>query len=159
MFEGLAAELPAGSERARVLVRLAFTRAYDDDVHAATELNRQALEEADDDLLTRAQALTGLAATLFRRREQLAEAVGHAKAAVELAARLGDLALVGDALGVQLMAEAALGRPEAHGTLERLLQLQPAGGHVRLQAEPKWQPPSPGCGGKSWNGPNERSAS
>ena len=138
MLEDLAAELPAGSERARVLVRLAFTRAYDDDVHAATELNRQALEEADDDLLTRAQALTGLAATLFRRREQLAEAVGHARAAVELAAGLGDLALIGDALGVQLMAEAALGRREARGTLERLLQHQPAGGHVRLQAEPKW---------------------
>ena len=138
MFEGLAAELPAGSERAHVLVRLAFTRAYDDDVHAATELNRQALEEADEHSLTRAQALTGLAATLFRRREQLAEAVCHARAAVELAAPLGDLALVGDALGVQLMAEAALGRPEANVTLERLLQLQPAGGHVRLQAEPRW---------------------
>jgi DNA-binding CsgD family transcriptional regulator len=138
MFEGLAAELPAGPERASVLVRLAFTRAYDDDVHAATELNRQALEEADEDSPTRAQALTSLAATLFRRREHLTEAVEHARAAVELAAALGDPALVGDALGVQLMAEAARGRPEAGVTLERLLQLQPAGGHVRLQAEPKW---------------------
>jgi DNA-binding CsgD family transcriptional regulator len=138
MFEDLAAELPAGPERASVLVRLAFTRAYDDDVHAATELNRQALEEAHYDSLTRAQALTSLAATLFRRREQLAEAVEHARAAVELAAELGDLALAGDALGVQLMAEAALGRPEAGVTLERLLKLQPSGGRVRLQAEPKW---------------------
>jgi DNA-binding CsgD family transcriptional regulator len=138
MFEDLAAELPAGPERASVLVRLAFTRAYDDDVHAATELNRQALEEAHDDSLTRAQALTSLAATLFRRREQLAEAVEHARAAAELAAELGDLALAGDALGVQLMAEAAVGRPEARVTLERLLQLQPSGGRVRLQAEPKW---------------------
>jgi len=138
MLEGLAAELPAGPERAGVLVRLAYTRAYDDDVHAATELNRQALEEADEDSLTRARALTSLAATLFRRREQLAEAVEHSRAAVELAAALGDLALVGDALGVQLMAEAALGRSEAGVTLERLLKPQPAGGHVRLQAEPKW---------------------
>jgi DNA-binding CsgD family transcriptional regulator len=138
MFEGLAAVLPAGPERASVLVRLAFTRAYDDDVHAATELNRQALEEAHDDSLTRAQALTSLAATLFRRREHLAEAVEHARAAVALATALGDVALVGDALGVQLMAEAALGRTEAGLTLERLLQLQPAAGHARLQAEPKW---------------------
>ena len=127
MLERLAAKLPAGPERASVLVRLAFTRAYDDDVHAATDLNRQALEEAQDDSLTRARALTGLAATLFRRREHLADAVEHAKAAAELAGGLGHSALVGDALGVQLMAEAALGRPEAGGTLERLLRLQPAG--------------------------------
>lgn len=138
MFERLATELPAGPERASVLVRLAFTRAYDDDVQAASDLNLQALEEADDDSLTRAQALTSLAATLFRRREQLAQAVEHAGAAVELAADLGDLVLVGDALGVQLLGEAALGRSEAGATLERLLQLEPGNEHVRLQAEPAW---------------------
>jgi DNA-binding CsgD family transcriptional regulator len=138
MLERIAAELPAGRERASVLVRLALTRAYDDDVHAATDLNRQALEEAQDDPLTRVRALTGLAATLFRRREHLAEAVDHASAAAGLAAGLGNVALVGDALGVQLMAEAALGRPEARATLERLLGLQPAGEHIRLQAEPMW---------------------
>jgi DNA-binding CsgD family transcriptional regulator len=138
MFERLVMDLPAGPERASVLVRLAFTHAYDDDVHAASDLNRQALEEARDDSLTRAQALTSLAATLFRRREQLAQAVENAKAAADLAAGLGDPVLVGDALGVQLMAEAALGRLEAVATLERLLELGPAGGHVRLQAEPKW---------------------
>jgi ATP/maltotriose-dependent transcriptional regulator MalT len=138
MLERLAAELPAGPERASVLVRLAFTRAYDDDVHAASDLNLQALEEAGDDSLTRARALTGLAATLFRRREQLAEAVEYARAAVELADGLGDLAIVGDALGVQLMAESALGRPEAGATLERLLQFPPAREHVRLQADPAW---------------------
>jgi ATP/maltotriose-dependent transcriptional regulator MalT len=138
MLERLVVELPAGPERAGVLVRLAFTRAYDDDVHAASDLNLQALEEARDDSLTRAKALTGLAATLFRRREQLSEAVEYAVAAVELADGLGDLALFGDALGVRLMAEAALGRPEAGATLARLLQLQPPREHVRLQAEPAW---------------------
>jgi DNA-binding CsgD family transcriptional regulator len=138
MLERLVVELPAGPERAGVLVRLAFTRAYDDDVHAASELNLQALDEARDDSLTRAKALTGLAATLFRRREQLSEAVEYARAAVELADGLGDPALFGDALGVRLMAEAALGRPEAGATLARLLQLQPAREHVRLQAEPAW---------------------
>jgi DNA-binding CsgD family transcriptional regulator len=138
MLERLVVELPAGPERAGVLVRLAFTRAYDDDVHAASELNLQALDEARDDSLTRAKALTGLAATLFRRREQLSEAVEYARAAVELADVLGDPALVGDAVGVQLMAEAALGRPEAGATRARLLQLQPPNEHVRLQAEPAW---------------------
>ncbi|MGH3024150.1 MAG: helix-turn-helix transcriptional regulator [Gaiellaceae bacterium] len=137
-FERLARDLPAGPERAGVLVRLALTRAYDDDVHAATDLNRQALEEAEAGSVTRVQALTALSATLFRRREQLAEALDRAKAAVDLATDLGDLALVGDALGVQLMAEAALGRAEAAATLERLLQVEPAGGHIRLQAEPRW---------------------
>jgi len=138
MLERLAAELPAGPERASVLVRLAFTRAYDDDVHAASNLNLQALEEAGEDSLTRARALTGLAATLFRRREQLAEAVEYARAAVELADGLGEPVIVGDALGVQLMAESALGQPEAGATLERLLQIQPAREPVRLQAEPAW---------------------
>jgi DNA-binding CsgD family transcriptional regulator len=134
----LASELPPGPERAEILVRLALTRAYDDDVHAATDLNRQAAEEAEADSLTRAKALTGVSATLFRRRERLAEAVDCAKAAVELATDLGDLMVAGDALGVQLMAEAALGRAEAGATLDRLLRVEPAGGHVRLQAEPRW---------------------
>ncbi len=138
MLVRLASELPPGPERAGVLVRLALTRAYDDDVNAATDLNRQALEEAEAGSLTRVQALTSLAATLFRRREQLAEAVECAKEAFELATDLGDLALVGDALGVQLMAEATLGRAEAAATLERLLRVKPAGGHIRLQAEPSW---------------------
>jgi len=138
MLERLVSELSAGPERASVLVRLAVTRAYDDDVHAASDLNLQALQEAGDDSLTRARALTGLAATLFRRREQLAAGVEHARAAAELADGLGDLALFGDALGVRLMAEAALGRPEAGATLARLLELQPATEHVRLQAEPAW---------------------
>ncbi|MGH3012244.1 MAG: helix-turn-helix transcriptional regulator [Gaiellaceae bacterium] len=138
MLTRLASEVPPGPEHADVLVRLALTRAYDDDVRAATELNRRAAEEAEPGSLTRVQALTGVSATLFRRREQLAEAVECAKEAVALASPLGDAALVGDALGVQLMAEAASGRAEAAATLERLLRVEPAGGHVRLQAEPRW---------------------
>ena len=138
MLERLAGELSAGPERARVLVRLALTRAYDDDLHAASEINLQALEEAGDDSLTRARALVALAATLFRRREHLAKAVGYARAAVELARGLGERALVGDALGVQLLSEAALGRPAAGATLERLLRLRPPSKQIRLQAAPKW---------------------
>ena len=138
MLERLAGELSAGPERARVLVRLALTRAYDDDLHAASEINRQALEEAGDDSLTRARALVGLAATLFRRREHLADAVGYASAAVELARGLGESGLVGDALGVQLLSEAALGRSAAGATLERLLRLRPPSKQIRLQAAPKW---------------------
>ena len=138
LLERLAAELPAGAERARVLVRLAFTRAYDDDLHAATDLNLQAVEEAHDDPLTRAQALTNVAATLFRRRERLAEAAEHARTAVALASELGEQALAADALGSQLLAEAALGRAEAPATLERLLALRVPSGRLRLLSEPEW---------------------
>jgi DNA-binding CsgD family transcriptional regulator len=138
VLEALAAELSPGPERARVVARLALTRAYDDDLDAATDLFLEAAREARDDTRTRAEALSHLAGLLFRRRERLAEAVTHAKSAVALSRGLDDVALLADAFGQQLLAEAALGRPEAAQTMDELLGLRDATAQIRLLSHPRW---------------------
>ena len=137
MLEGLAAELPPGPERANVLIRLAYTRTYDDDLHAATELFFQAEQEAGEDRRLRAEALSNLAGTLFRRRQRLPEAIEYSKEAAKLARTLGDSSLLADALGQQLLAEAGLARPEATATLKELLPLQRENDRARLLSQPK----------------------
>jgi DNA-binding CsgD family transcriptional regulator len=138
VLEALASELPPGSERAEVLTRLALTRAYDDDLVAATDLFLAAEREAGDDLRTRAEALSHVAGLLFRRRERLDEAVTHAKSAASLAHHLDDRGLLADAIGQQLLAEAALGRPESARTMEELLALGDSTSPIRLLSRPKW---------------------
>jgi DNA-binding CsgD family transcriptional regulator len=138
MLEEVSSELPAGPERAAVLIRLARVRSYSDDLRAATELFLQAAEEAGDERLVRARALEGAATQLFRQRVQLEAAVGFAKTAAELARALGEEALLGEALGSQLLAEATLGRPEAAETLEAALAQQQAAETERILAQPKW---------------------
>ena len=138
MLEALATELPAGPERAAVLVRLGLTRAYDDDLHAATDLFLQAEKEAGENSRLRAEALNNVASMLFRRRERLSEAVDYAKTAVSLAREADDRSLIADALGQQILAEATLGRPEAHATVDEAMALQPENEEARLLSQPKW---------------------
>jgi hypothetical protein len=92
------------------LTRLARVRAYDDDLRAPIDLDSQAIVEAGDDKLIRAEAHEGVAGALFKLRERLAEAVDHAEAAVGLARDVGNEALLAEALGTQLLSEASLGR-------------------------------------------------
>jgi DNA-binding CsgD family transcriptional regulator len=138
LLEQVSAELPAGPERAAVLIRLARVRSYSDDLRAATELFLQAAEEAGDEKFVRARALEGAATQLFRQREQLEAAVEYAKTAAALAGELGEQALLGEALSSQLLAEATLGRPEAAETLEAALAQQEAAEAERILAQPKW---------------------
>jgi DNA-binding CsgD family transcriptional regulator len=138
LLEEVVGQLPAGSERANALNRLARVRSYCDDLQVATDLFLQAAEEAGDDPLARARALEGAATQLFRQRRRLAEAVVHAKAAARLAREVGDGALLGEALGSQLLAEATLGRVEAPATLEEALGQQAAAASERILAQPKW---------------------
>jgi DNA-binding CsgD family transcriptional regulator len=138
LLQEAAAELPPGAERAQILVRLARVRSYSDDLEAATNLFLEAAEEAEDDRLTAARALEGAATQLFRRRAQLESAVEYATKAGALARELGDQALVAEALGSQLLAEATLGRPEAAATLEEALTHQAAAASGRILAQPKW---------------------
>ena len=138
MLEEVAAELTAGPERAEVLIRLARVRSYSDDLQAATDLFLQAAEEAGRNRLAKARALEGAATQLFRQRKGLESAVEYAKSSVALAQELGEQALVAEALGSQLLAEATLGRPEAAATLEAALALQPAAESERILAQPRW---------------------
>ncbi len=138
LLEEVAAQLPAGSERAGVLIRLARVRSYSDDLQAATELFQQAAEEAGDDKLMRARALEGAATQLVRRRTRLSDAIEQAKAAAAMAVELGEETLLAEALGSQLLAEATLGRPEAAETLEQALAHQSIAESARILAQPKW---------------------
>ena len=138
LLEQVAGQLEAGPERAGVLVRLARVRSYSDDLRAATELFRQAAEEAGEDEQLRARALEGAATQLFRQRVQLESAVEYAKAAAALAEELADQVLLAEALGSQLLAEATLGRPEATKTLESALAVQEAAAGERILAQPRW---------------------
>jgi DNA-binding CsgD family transcriptional regulator len=138
ILEETADELPAGSERADGLCRLARVRSYGDDLEGATNLFMEAAEEAGDDRQTKARALEGAATQLFRQRRRLEEAVEHAKTAAALARELGDEALLAEALASQLLAEATLGRAEAPATLEEGLAHQSAAASDRILAQPKW---------------------
>jgi hypothetical protein len=122
-----------------VLTRLARVRAYDDDLRAPIDLDSQAIQEAGDDKLTRAEAHEGVVGALFKLRERLTEAVDHAEAAVALAHDVGNEALLAEALGTQLLSEASLGREAATATLEQTLARQAASEQMRLLAQPKFQ--------------------
>ena len=139
LLGGLVEEAEPGPERARLLTRLARVRAYGDDLRAPIELNLQALSEAGDDELIQAIAHVGVAEALFRLRERLDESVEHARAAVVHARATGNEALVGEALGIQLLAEATLGREDAVATLDETWACQPASEGERLLRQPKFQ--------------------
>jgi tetratricopeptide (TPR) repeat protein len=126
LLEGLLDELPAGAERAAALVRLARLRSYDDDLRGAASLYEGVIAEDAAEVLVRAQAEEALAAALFRLRERLVEAAGHAAAAAAAAAEGGDAALRAEALSTQALCEAALGRPEAPATAAAALALEEA---------------------------------
>jgi DNA-binding CsgD family transcriptional regulator/exonuclease VII small subunit len=137
LLEGVAAELPRGSRRARVLTGLARVRSYGDDLRAAAELFGDAVEEAGDDELTRAIAHEGVAACSFRLRERLADAIRHAQVAEELALAHGDAALAAEASGTRLMAEGILGRATARDTVERANALRGVAPTARVMRTPE----------------------
>ena len=117
LLEEVIADVPAGAERARALVVLARVRSYDDDIRAAGDLYAAAVVEAAADPEVRGAAHEGLSGILFRLRERFAEAVEHARAAVAIARELENTKLLAEALGSQVLAEAALGLEQARSTL------------------------------------------
>jgi DNA-binding CsgD family transcriptional regulator len=140
LLDEVVGALEPGPARARALISLARVRSYDDDLHAAERLFRQALEEAggDDDIL--AGAGENLASILFRLRERLDEAIEHATVAERAARAAGNTGWLAEALGSRLMAEAALGRTEeAANTLDAALGLQEACRDNRALAQPLFQ--------------------
>ena len=87
----------------------------------------------------RLRAFDQMAGLLFRRRERLADALAHARAAVAIARELGGADLLGATLPTQLLTEAALGRPEARATAAETHVFQSASGSARLIAQPLFQ--------------------
>jgi DNA-binding CsgD family transcriptional regulator len=140
ILDEVVGELEPGPARARALISLARVRSYDDDLHAAERLFRQAMEEAggDDDIL--AGAAENLAGILFRLRERLDEAIEHTTVAERAARAVGNVGWLAEALGIRVAAEAALGRTtEAARTLDAALGLQEACRDRRALAQPLFQ--------------------
>src|SRR5207253_5963988 len=83
LLEEAAAGSRPGAERARALIRLAWTQAYQDGLPAAAHLFDQVLAEPGADLATRADAEHGLA--WYYHAEDVPRAQEHARSAVEIA--------------------------------------------------------------------------
>jgi DNA-binding CsgD family transcriptional regulator len=113
-----------GPQRAAALVRLAQVHHYAGDQRIAVDLFRESLADAAEDSAVRADAAEGLANSLFFLREDLAEALNHARFAAEIARRDGDRGQLAVALGTQGMIEAVLGRHDAEVTLQSALTLE-----------------------------------
>jgi len=132
-------DLPAGTARARAVMRLARVRMYRAPREGA-ELFLRAVEDAEGDRHVLAVAHEGVATCFWQLYERLDEAVEHAKRATELALEIGDDALAGEALNSCGMAELLLGRATASETMERALAFQPAAEQRRVLAQPAWFP-------------------
>jgi ATP/maltotriose-dependent transcriptional regulator MalT len=132
LVEEALAGLPPGPERARAQLVLGRVRSYDDDLRAAIELFERALTEAHDDAAVEALAREAVSASLFRLRERFADAVEHARAAAEIATRLGDDELRSAALGSQLIGEATLGLERARVTMRAATAAAAAGSRLRV---------------------------
>ncbi len=132
-------QLPPGIERAQALITLARVRSYDDDIRAAVGLLEEAIAEAADAPVLAGQAHEILSGILFRLRERFTDAVEHAQAAAAIARSSDDSDLLATALGSQLLAEAALGAPEAQETLVAAATLGSAGRSARAMGGSAFQ--------------------
>ena len=124
LLEPALERMSPGPERAGLLVALARFRSYDDDVRGGSRLYQQALNEVQPGSLVEAYAQEGLAGTLFRLRERLAEAVEASGSAATTARKLGVTHLEAESLATKAVSEAALGRAEAVESAEAALALQ-----------------------------------
>ncbi len=135
MLDDVLRETERGPARARALVVLALVRGLDDDLRASESLLREAIAEAAGDAELLATVHKQLAGILFRLRERLREAVEHGTAGAA-SARVDSAA---ESLASRLLAEAALGDPQAPATLQRVLELDGRCRPRRVMARPLFQ--------------------
>ena len=128
-----------GPARAAALSRLARVHHYVGDQRIAVELFRESLDDAGTDASVRADAADGLASSLFFLREELPEALGHARFAARIAAEEGNRGALAVVLGTQGMIEAVLGHREAVVTLQLALTLEDHVRDVPLVRHPSFQ--------------------
>jgi DNA-binding CsgD family transcriptional regulator len=128
-----------GPARAAALSRLARVHHYAGDQRIAVKLFRESLEHAGTDRSIQADAADGLATSLFFLREDLAEALEHARFASRIAAAEGNRTALAVALGTQGHIEAVLGRREAVATLQSALALEDQVRGVPIMRHPSFQ--------------------
>ena len=124
----LAAATP-GDARAEALFYRARLDMFGVDWRTPLDMFREALAEASDPNI-RARIELALAQLLGLARENVGEAMDHARATATLAERIGRDDLLGEALALLAKNEVLSGEPVTDGLIERALGLQPAMSHL-----------------------------
>jgi DNA-binding CsgD family transcriptional regulator/tetratricopeptide (TPR) repeat protein len=123
LLEEVVAGLPAGPERARARRALALAMYWHDSYSEARRLLEDALEEAGDDDWVRARANLDLA-WVFSQTDEFARAGAAVSTALEIAERLDDPQLLGEALSSVAITRRMLGMEYSEEELERALALE-----------------------------------
>jgi DNA-binding CsgD family transcriptional regulator len=126
LLEPLLASTPPGPARAEILAELGFVRLYGVDWRSSADFYRSALEEAKEDARLEARVEVGLAMILDLLQADLSEAIAHARRGAELADRVGNEALLAEALCLQAKDELLAGHGLPVALVERAVRLEPA---------------------------------
>ena len=137
-FAQAAETAPSGALRAQAMAAQARALAFEGDQRGAARLGRRALAEPDAGDAVRAEAAQAVCWASMFLREALEDGLHHARLAVGLASGLGDRALAANALGVQGLIEATLGRHEAPATFARALELDDSPDLARRLRSPRF---------------------
>ena len=122
LLEDVVARLPPGHDRATARTRLAWIRVSGEGFRIGADLFRAALAEVGDDLASRIEIERGLAWCVHEIGD-LAGAVPHARAALEMAELLGEPALLARALAGMAFFEAVRGRGIPGAMIARALEI------------------------------------
>jgi len=137
LLEDVVARLPPGPDRATALTRLAWIRAMGEGFHVGTDLFRAALAEVGDDPAARIEIERGLAWSVHEVGD-VAGAEPHARAALEMAEKLGDPALLARALADMAFFETVRGRGVPTAMIERALELDSKDEWRPILGRPAW---------------------
>jgi len=141
LLEEVVARLPPGRERALALTRLAWVRGwFGHGWTVSVDLFRAALAEIGDDPAARIEIERGLAWSIHVTGD-VAAAEPHARAALELAERLGQPTLLASALADMAFFQTIRGRGIPTALIERALELEDPEDEWRSilgRARPAW---------------------
>lgn len=135
ILEGWMERTPAGPARAHILSLLAQVSVYRDSFPQAAALLERALPEADLDprLQARVELLMGF---VLAQTGDLRSSSSHASSALRQGQRLGDPALVAQALAGSSVMNFVLGRPVAVDAVRRAVALEHSMGGASLLISP-----------------------
>jgi DNA-binding CsgD family transcriptional regulator len=129
-LEALAEEMPAGADRAEVLLGLAKVLLHEEADPAALRVLEQALGEASADRGLQARIHVSLARSC---RNDLRYGASHADAGLALAEQVGDPGLTSEALVQKMYADLLVGRGLDLGLGDRAMELEREGRHLQVE--------------------------
>jgi DNA-binding NarL/FixJ family response regulator len=137
LLEAAIAALPAGTARAHALMLLAEIRYTDESVPAGRALLEQARSEAAGDERLRLMVELRLV-YLLCTSGLVPEGDAMAGSALVLAERVGERALLAQALAVRVVVDVWIGRELDERRLRRALELEDFGPHTPAELFPSW---------------------